>query len=209
MTISYPLSLPTNIGIANITFTAENAVAISQSPFTYSQQVIKHQGERWLASISLPPMLRSDAEPWVAFILSLRGQLGTFLLGDPNCRVPQGLANTTAGSPLVRGSGQTGSSLDIDGLPISVTGYLKAGDYIQLGGSTTSTLHKVLVDVNTNSSGQANLDLWPAIRTAPADNANVTLINTVGKFRLNNNIQQWQINDISSYGITFDCVEAI
>lgn len=209
MAISYPLSLPTNIGIASITLTAENAVAISQSPFTYAQQIVKHQGERWAASISLPPMLRNNAEPWIAFILSLRGQMGTFLLGDPNCKIPQGSANTTAGTPLVRGGSQTGYSLDIDGLPISVSGYLKAGDYIQLGGSSTATLHKVLTDVNTDSSGQATLELWPYVKTAPADNATITLTNTVGKFRLNSNLQQWQINNVSSYGITFDCVEAL
>jgi hypothetical protein len=209
MAISYPLSLPTNIGIASITFTAENAVAISQSPFTYAQQVVKHQGERWSASISLPPMLRDNAEPWVAFILSLRGPLGTFLLGDPNCKVPQGSAKTSAGTPLVKGASQTGSSLIIDGLPINTSDYLKAGDYIQLGDLTTATLHKVLIDVDTNSGGEALLELWPSIKTAPADNAEVVVSNTVGKFRLSGNVQQWQINDISSYGITFDCVEAL
>ena len=155
MAINYPLSLPTSIGIASITLTAQNAVAISQSPFTYAQQIVKHQGERWSASVSLPPMLRDNAEPWVAFILSLKGQSGTFLLGDPNCKVPQGSAKTTMGTPLVNGGSQTGPTLNIDGLPTSVTGYLKAGDYIQLGASTTATLHKVLTDVDTNSSGQA------------------------------------------------------
>ena len=209
MAINYPLSLPTSIGIASITLTAQNAVAISQSPFTYAQQIVKHQGERWSASVSLPPMLRDNAEPWVAFILSLKGQSGTFLLGDPNCKVPQGSAKTTMGTPLVNGDSQTGPTLNIDGLPTSVTGYLKAGDYIQLGASTTATLHKVLTDVDTNSSGQATLDLWPSIRTAPVDNSAVTLTNTVGKFRLSTNMQQWQINDVSSYGITFDCLEAI
>lgn len=209
MAISYPLSLPTNIGIANITLTAENAVAISQSPFTYSQQIIKHQGERWSASVSLPPMKRSDAEPWVSFLLSLKGQYGTFLLGDPNCKTPQGSASTVLGTPVVNGADQLGESLDIDGLPLSVSSYLKAGDYLQLGSGTTSTLHKVLVDVNTDGAGQATVELWPSIKTSPADNATVTLSNTVGKFRLSGNTQQWQINDISSYGITFDCVEAL
>jgi hypothetical protein len=141
--------------------------------------------------------------------LSLKGQYGTFLLGDPNCKTPQGSARTTLGTPLVNGAGQTGETLSIDGLPLSVAGYLKAGDYLQLGSSTTAKLFKVLSDVNTNGSGQANIDLWPSIKTAPADNATVTLSNTVGNFRLSGNTQQWQINDISSYGITFDCVEAL
>lgn len=209
MTISYPLSTPTNIGIANITLSAENAVAISQSPFTYQQQVVAHPGQRWAASISLPPMKRPDAEYWVAFLLSLKGQIGTFLLGDPNCVTAQGSASTTPGTPLVNGAGQTGDTLIIDGLPVSTTGYLLPGDYIQLGSSTTTQFYKVLTQVNTSVSGGATLDLWPNLRSSPADNSTIIVANTKGRFRLKDNVTQWGINEISSYGITFDCVEAL
>lgn len=209
MALSYPLNTPTNIGIANITLMAENAVAISQSPFTFQQQIVAHAGQRWAASISLPPMKRQDAETWVAFLLSMKGQVGTFLLGDPNCQTPQGSASTSAGTPLVSGSGQTGDSLVVDGLPISATGYLKAGDYIQLGSGSTASLHKVLLDVNTDVTGQAVLEIWPSLRSSPVDNAPVVVANTKGRFRLKENMTQWSINEISSYGITFDCVEAL
>lgn len=206
MAITYPLNTPTNIGIANIAFTAENAVAISQSPFTYAQQVVSHPGQRWGASISLPPMKRQDAEYWVAFLLSLKGQAGTFLLGDPNCVAPQGSAVNT---PVVSGASQTGNTLVIDGAPINTTGYLLPGDYIQLGGNSAARLYKVLTQVNTDASGVATLDIWPNLRASPNDNSAVVLTNTKGNFRLKENITQWQINEISSYGITFDCVEAI
>lgn len=209
MAITYPLSTPTNIGIANIIFSADNATAISQSPFTFAQQVVKHQGERWRASISLPPMKRVDAENWIAFLLSLRGQYGTFLLGDPNAVTPQGSAAITAGTPLVMGASQTGQDLTIDGLPTSVTGYLLAGDYIQLGSGITSSLYKVLTQVNTSAGGVATVTVWPSITTAPADDAAIVVSNAKGVFRLANNTASWEINNISSYGITFDCVEAL
>ena len=209
MAITYPLSTPTNIGIANIIFSADNATAISQSPFTFAQQVVKHQGERWRASISLPPMKRVDAENWIAFLLTLRGQYGTVLLGDPNGTAPRGSAATTAGTPVVNGASQTGEDLNIDGLPTSVTGYLLAGDYIQLGSGPSSSLYKVLTQVNTNASGQATLTIWPSLTTAPADGDTITLNNTKSVFRLSSNTASWEINNISSYGITFDCVEAL
>ena len=210
MAITYPLSLPTNVGIANITFMAKNAVAITSSPFTFKQQIFKHPGEAWEASVSLPPMRREDAELWVAFLVSLKGQFGTFLMGDPNGATPRGAAATNPGTPLVNGANQTGNELDIDGLPVSVGNYLRAGDYIQLGSGSTATLHKVLNNRSTTAGGAiVNLDIWPSIRTAPADNAVVTVSNCVGRWRLKDNIAQWQINNISSYGITFDCVEAI
>lgn len=209
MTISYPLNTPTNIGIANITLSAENAVAISQSPFTYQQQVVAHPGQRWAASISLPPMKRQDAEYWIAFLLSLKGQIGTFLLGDPNCVTAQGSASTTPGTPRVNGGGQTGDTLIIDGLPINTTGYLLPGDYIQLGSGVTAYLYKVLTQVNSDASGNATLDLWPNLRVSPGDNGLLVVANTKGRFRLKDNVTQWGINEISSYGITFDCVEAM
>ena len=209
MAITYPLNTPTNLGIANIVLSAENAVAISQSPFTFQQQIVAHPGQRWAASVSLPPMKRQDAEYWVAFLLSLKGQVGTFLLGDPNCVDAQGSARTTPGTPVVNGPLQTGNTLSIDGLPLSVTGYLLPGDYIQLGASSSAQLYKVLTQVNTDGSGAATLDIWPDLRSIPGDGDAVVVANTKGRFRLKDNVQQWQINNISSYGITFDCVEAI
>jgi len=203
------LNTPTNIGIANITLSAENAVAISQSPFTYQQQVVAHPGQRWAASISLPPMKRQDAEYWIAFLLSLKGQIGTFLLGDPNCVAAQGSASTTPGTPRVNGGGQTGDTLIIDGLPINTTGYLLPGDYIQQGSGSTAYLYKVLTQVDSDASGNATLDLWPNLRVSPGNNGLLVVANTKGRFRLKDNVTQWGINEISSYGITFDCVEVL
>jgi hypothetical protein len=194
MAISYPVNTPTNIGIANITLMAENAVAISQSPFTFQQQVVAHPGQRWAASISLPPMKRQDAESWVAFLLSLYGQVGTFLLSDPNCSAPRGTATSAT---LTGSAGSTSPT-------ITMTGTLLAGDYISLGSGATARLHKVV----QNRSGNGTIEIWPALRSS-VTGASVDLTEAKGRFRLKDNITQWSINEISSYGITFDCVEAL
>jgi len=194
MAISYPVNTPTNIGIANITLMAENAVAISQSPFTFQQQIVAHPGQRWAASISLPPMKRQDAESWVAFLLSLYGQVGTFLLSDPNCPAPRGTATSAT---LTGSAGSTSPT-------ITMTGTLLAGDYISLGSGATARLHKVVQD----RSGNGTIEIWPALRSSVTDAA-VDLTEAKGRFRLKDNITQWSINEISSYGITFDCVEAL
>lgn len=194
MSISYPLTLPTSIGIAEITLSANNAVATSQSPFTFQQQIIQHPGQRWTASVSIPPVRRDLAEPWVAFLLALNGPVGTFLLGDPNAKAPQG----TATSATITGAAGSASPT------ITMTGTLLAGDYIQIGSGATATLHKVLVD----RSGSGTLEIWPALRSA-ASSATVTLTNTVGRFRLANTQQSFNINNASVYGISFDCVEAL
>jgi hypothetical protein len=194
MAISYPLALPTSVGIGNITLSANNAVAISQSPFTFQQQIVQHAGQRWTASVSIPPVRRDLAEPWNAFLLALNGPVGTFLLGDPNAKEPRG----TATSATITGTGGSSSPT------ITMTGTLLAGDYIQIGSGTTATLYKVLRD----RSGTGVIEIWPALRSSVTD-ATVTLTNTVGRFRLSNNQQSFSISETSIYGISFDCVEAL
>lgn len=388
MTISYPLALPSHTGLRAIELRATNAVAYSRSPFTFAGQAFAYPGQMWQADVTLPPMKRADAEQWVAWLVSLRGQLGTFLMGDPIGASPRGAAlaakknllfyteqfnnaawsknrttvtadsgispdgvtsadalvettdtgthtitdsvscsastayvwsiyvkqvpggtqrvrlrasdsggfindalfnfNTNqlvtpgatkgfesvgngwyrvwvsgttsaaattlsldiwqlqgdtstssytgdgvssvliwgaqveAGSvpttyqpifagygPFVNGASQTGASLVIDGASPDEVGYLLPGDYIQLGSGSTATLHKVLEQVDTDSSGNATLTLWPHIRTAPADNAAVTIGNTVGRWRLASNESSWSVNEASIYGISFTAMEAV
>ena len=206
MAITYPLTLPSHTGIRNITFRSVNTVGLTQSPFTYAQQAVAHSGQRWEVDVTLPAMNRADAEQWVAFLVSLRGQLGTFTLGDPVGATPRGSAG---GTPIVNGASQTGGTLNIDGCTASQTGWLKAGDYIQLGSGGGATLHKVLVDADSNGSGEVSLDIYPYLRSAPSDNATVVVTNTVGNFRLASNEQNWSIRETSIYGITFGAIEAI
>ena len=209
MAETYPLTFPTQTGVAAVEFTATDVVSVSQSPFTFSQQVVRHAGARWSATISIPPVKRSDSEYWNSFLLRLRGQFGTFLLGDPNGATPRGSAASAAGTPVVNGASQTGNELNIDGLPASATGYLKAGDYIQLGSASTARLYKVLEDVDSNGSGEATLNLWPDLRSSPADGAAVVVSSAKGVFRLSNNEAVWTINNAGFYSISFAAVEAL
>jgi hypothetical protein len=185
---------------------ANDVVGVSQSPFTAVQQVYRYSGQFWEADITLPPMKRADAEYWISFLLKLNGPFGTFLMGDPNGVTPRGAAT---GTPLVNGAGQTGNELVTDGWTTSTTGILKAGDYIQLGTGATSRLYKVLDDVNSDGSGNATLTLWPDLRSAPADNAAITVSNTKTTFRLNSAQTSWDINEATIYGLTFGAREAL
>lgn len=203
---TYPISFLSHTGVRSVELRAVNAVIYEMSPFTFAGQAQASSGQMWQADVSLPPMKREDAEKWIAWMVSLRGQFGTFNMGDPSAATPRGVAT---GTPLVNGASQTGENLNIDGCTANVTGWLKAGDYIQLGSAGTATLHKVLADVDTNGSGQATLSLWPHIRSAPADNATVVVSDTVGRWRLASNESSWSVNEASIYGITFSAREAI
>jgi len=194
MAISYPLATPTSIGIENIELRAVNAVATSQSPFTFKQQVISHGGQKWEASVSIPPVHRDLAAPWKSMLVALKGPTGTFLLGDPDYATPQG---TVSSCTL---SGTAGE----DTATVVMTGTLKAGDYIQLGSGSTAKLHQVLVD----QSGTGTLEIWPALRSSYTDEV-VVFNNPKGVFRLATNVTSWSINNASIYGISFEAVEVI
>ena len=195
MAVSYPLNTPTTVGIESIELRAVNAVAVSQSPFTYKQQVISHQGQIWSASVSIPSVRRDLAADWKAMLVALKGSVGTFLLGDPDYVTPRG---TVSGTPTL--SGTAGDST----VSVTMTGTLLAGDYIQLGTGSAARLHQVLVD----QSGSGNLEIWPDLRSTYSGET-VIYSSPKGVFRLGNSTTSWSIDNASFYGISFEAIEAL
>lgn len=195
MALSYPLDTPTSIGIESIELRAVNAVATSQSPFTYKQQIISHGGQKWEASVTIPSVHRDKAAQWKAMLVGLKGPVGTFLLGDPDYATPQG---TISGTPKLFGNAGDETAT------VVMTGTLKAGDYIQLGSGAAAKLHQVLLD----QDGDGTLEIWPSLRS---DYTDETVIYTApkGVFRLATNMTSWSINNASTYGISFEAVEAV
>jgi|TARA_R110002074_G_scaffold240159_3_gene411860 hypothetical protein len=196
MALTYPLSTPTTIGLESIELRAVNAVATSQSPFTYKQQTIVHGGQRWEASVSIPPVKRDLAAEWKAMLVGLKGSHGTFLLGDPDYATPRG----TCTSCVVTGT------VGDDAVSVVLTGTLKAGDYLQLGAAGGARLHQVLEDI----SADGTVNIWPALRdTYTSSTGTANLASPKGVFRLAQNVTSWSINSASAYGISFEAVEVI
>lgn len=205
MTISYPLTIPTSGGgIKRLTLTVQNAVGINRSSFTYQTQVQAFAGQLWQAEVTMAPMTRVGGEAWNAFLLSLKGQYGTFYLYDPAGRTPQGL---NVGTPLVNGSHAAQSNtLATKGWTASQTNILVAGDYLQLG----NRLHKVLNTANSDGSGNATFDIFPSLRDALSNNASIITTNTKGIFRLTSStLPLFDLADAKIYGIAFSAIEAI
>lgn len=193
-------ALPSHTGIRSVVFRMSSQNFSTASPFTYQQQIINHAGRRWEVDVTLPPMKHADARIWLAWLAKLDGSLNTFTLGDPLGCTAQGEAG---GTPLVSGADQTGSSLDVDGCTISQTGWLKAGDYIQIGTGADARLYMVTDDVDSDGAGAATINIWPPINNAPADSAAISVADTVGVFRLASNISTWSTDEAAIYGISF------
>lgn len=158
MTISYPLTPPTTPGPSSAQWTAVSVRSVSRNPYNFKTQVFAWPGECWHVSVSYPPMKRETAAAWKAFLLALRGPEGTFYFGDGLEATPLGVAT---GTPKLLVASTVGDkTFSTYGWTQNITGILKAGDVIGVG----SSIYRVLADANSDGSGNATLDIWPASR---------------------------------------------
>ena len=70
----------------------------------------------------------------------------------------------------------------------------------------------VIEDVNSNSSGEANVKIEPALRSSIEtinDDTTVVYSNTTTLMRLDTNELGWQTDKVSKYGISFSASEAL
>lgn len=198
--MAFPLTMPAAPFIRGSRFTLSSNDLVSASPLTRQVQVTELQGARWQAEYTLPPMGRPLAAAWQAFLVGLRGRVGTFYGFDPDAREPMG---TAGGAPLVKGAAQTGRALITDGWPISQPAVLRAGDYFQVG----VELKMVTEDIVSDALGVATLVFEPALRAAPVDNGNIVTSNPRGIFRLADQDVSWDADELSIYGISFAALE--
>lgn len=206
MAITFPLSLPTVTGpggkIRSIEWKHETSVTGSQSPFSLKTQYYDWGGKRISAMVDVAPMRVDDAKKWIAFFLSLNGPEGTFWLPPTVDKTASGIAT---GTPLVNGGSQTGQSIVTDGWTPSQTGILKAGDWIQIG----NYIYRILQDANSDGSGNATFDIWPKLRTSPANDDPIIVSNPKGQFRTTSIPSgKFDENKLST-GFKFEAVENI
>ena len=200
-------TFPENIGFESFRLTPESRNARSVSPFTFGEQILSYAGQRWIADVSLPRLRRDEADGWRAFFTKLNGIQNTFFLGDPLSKQPKGVVG---GVPVLDSANQKGELLSIRGCTPDVVGWLKSGDYIQLGTDETDTrLHMVLDDVNTDSSGKADLRIWPNNILDRPNGDTVITSNAVGVFRLRNGNVMFETDSDSYTRIFFSCVSVV
>ena len=84
-----------------------------------------------------------------------------------------------------------------------------AGDYVQLGSGANTRLYKNLIDQTADGGGNMTIDIWPSLRSSPANNDALTVSSATGRWRLASNQMRWDIDDVAVYGIDFGAVEAL
>lgn len=201
MPITFPLTPPTQFKTQAVTWRPVSIVSQAMSPTTGQRQVQPLQGQYWECDITLPPLLRKDAQAVAAFMTALNGKQGTFYYGPVLEGKPLGAGT---GNPLVNGANQSGQDLITDGWSPGVTGILKAGDFIQVG----TYLHRLLTDVNSDAGGNATLTLFPNIRVGTNDNTTIVVQNPKGIFYLTSD-PSYDISSGQVFSFKFNAREAL
>jgi hypothetical protein len=202
---SYTLiPLPTAPGIRDITLGMSDSVAVNQSPFVPSQvQTQQWPGaDMWDVQVALPPLTDAQAADWEGFLAELRGMLNVFQIGDPRRVHP--LGNMQGSAPLcAAGNTQNSTSLLTTQWKANASRLLLRGDMLQI----VYRLYRVCETVNSDSSGNATIVVWPSLREAPADNTPLVMNAPQAVFRLAQNRRQSQFSKQQHTSISFKAIE--
>lgn len=196
---TFPLTFPTTVAPVSSRFELVSLVGFARSPFSGAGQAQQWGGFMWRASIVMPGMLRAAADEYVAFFHKLRGRYGWFRMPDFDRRVARG----TWGTPLVKGGGQSGNTIDIDGVGNATTRY--AGETFQIG----DYLYQLVANNTSDGSGNATLVFEPPLRSSPSDNAAITFTSASGLWRLDQNSVPYDSDAMGVHGFSFTAIEKL
>lgn len=180
----------------------ESATQEHVSPLTGAAQTQELPGARWAARVEYLSLAAADATLAKTFISAMRGRAGRVFLGNLGQPTVRGVGG---GAPLVAGAGQTGSVLAVDGGPLSVSGWLAAGDLVGVAGR----MYMLTAAANTSGAGAASLSLAPPVWTAPADDAPVTLAAPTCTMMFRADRQGWTYEPaaLGRHAFVFDMIE--
>ena len=159
--------------------------------------------QRWVVTADWEGLTRSQFAPIQAFVIAQRGQWDSFSMVLPGHKAPQGVAS---GTPLVSGASQSGRTLVTKGWSASVNGILKAGDFIGIAGQTK--VYIVTSDANSDASGNATLNIEPALMTVPTDGAALTVRNVPFTLALASDTIEMGVQPPVLYNFSLSLVEA-
>jgi len=121
--------------------------------------------------------------------------------------VPTRLVQTT--SAATTGTSQTGGAVYLKGLPVSTSGLLLAGDWVEFVTPTYGELKRVIAPLNSDAGGRGYLQFETILRESPADNAAVIVRNPLGRFLLDESSVQWGVSGDGFQSVQFTGVEDI
>lgn len=163
-----------------------------ESPMTAAAQTVDRGGEHWLAAYTYTNA-RGDARG------ELMGTIAALRSQSNRLRVPvydNPKRGAYGGTPVVDGASQTGFTLNIKSASISVTNWIRKGDYFSVNVNGEHELKMATADASSGGTGLVTLTFEPRLRFSPLDNAAVWVEDGVlskpqGVFMLTNPENNW------------------
>ena len=158
----------TEVGVTPTTQTWEliTNTRTFQSPLTNAIQTQTRKGSYWKTTATFDNLQGADRAKMQAFLAKLDVQVHRIFFTDygynRSGNAPSGDSVTNL---LVKGAGQTGSSVIADGADLSNTDYFKAGDYVAFN----NEFHIVTADCSTDGLGEITIPIAPPLRKSPDD----------------------------------------
>lgn len=149
--VSIPATVPSSLEISNT-----RLVAQAVNPFTHQTQQYDWQVEYKEISVSLPPMVQTDAAAWLGFFDALDGTANVFSFTPQVCAyfpyeltISTGFVVSGSGTSIVLNSYGVSTTDDIyDGQSISIASGTGAGQTANItgyvGGTQTATIDTAL-----------------------------------------------------------------
>lgn len=196
------ITIPSSPAFTQSDWGIKRKAVISESPFTGAQQVQQYDKAQWYCTLTLPPMLRAQASAWLAFFLKCEGRKNTFLLNDPDAKSVNGTATSC--------SVASGSSIGATNVQLNIASgkTINSGSYLQLGTGSDSRLYMV-VDDNTQSGSNTQVAIQPPLKDAITTSTSAIISSAKGNFRMDSNDMSWSADQLSRFGVTFSCSEAL
>ncbi len=149
--------------------------SVAESPWTFATQVTQ-TASQWVLDWTWPPMTFVRAEAISAWLLSLKGQQGTFRFA-PTQRYAYNITGTTLASPGYSYQ----DTISVKGWAANVATNLRAGQYFQIGDQLLRILE---ASAFADANGAVTIVFAPELRRDfPADTA-VNFTTPTGVFRL-------------------------
>lgn len=180
-----------------------NTTLDTVSPLDRTTQTQELPGARWGVVVEYRLYRDDDIDTFMGWRMRMRGRAGRALVHNFDRPRPRG---TAAGTPLVNGAGQTGTSIVTDGWTAGAT--LMAGDMIGIGGE----LKMVTASATASGAGAMTIAFEPPLRAAPADNSAVVTSRPTCSMMLTEDIARWSGQAREGgryYDITLQLVESL
>ena len=132
------------------------------------EQIVQGPPPKRVYQITLMGLNKTERRLWGLALEQMTSLGNIFIAPPPDFEGPA--SDYSGPNPLVFGSSQLGSSVNVDGASNS-TEILKAGDYFTIN----KEVKRSTADVTTSGTGTATIPFTPAFRTAPLDNEPVVI----------------------------------